>query len=90
MKSWVKFNANEYVRVRLTDAGRAEIHKQRDALAASFPYANFDLWPVEDAEGWSQWQLWDLMKRLGYMCDFFGPQAFGMEIELLMSTDSAK
>lgn len=46
------FNINHFVHVRLTDAGRN--------------YCAMDCRePKEDADGWSRWQLWDLMSVMG-------------------------
>jgi hypothetical protein len=49
------FNVNWYVRVRLTDTGRAHLRK---------------VWPiyrskVEESDGLSRWQLWSLMETFG-------------------------
>ena len=66
----MKFNINNYVRVRLTDKGR-DIHKnryddlmkyhRRKGYIPPFPYT-----PVkEDENGWSIWQLWMLMSIFG-------------------------
>ena len=58
----IPFNVNQYVRVRLTDTGRkvhAE-HYQRH-VGNVFPYQP----PVEDADGWSKWQMWELANIFG-------------------------
>lgn len=52
-------NLNKMVKARLTDHGRAILEAQ--SLAVGTPYTP----PKEDAEGWSEWQLWDLMSRFG-------------------------
>jgi hypothetical protein len=58
----VKFNVNEKVKVRLTDTGRRIHRKQWDELGiTSFKYQP----PKEDARGWSEWQLWCLMREFG-------------------------
>lgn len=63
---WLALNINHNVRVKLTDCGR-EIHRQNFAqfLATfpKFPYAYRQ--PEEDADGWSTWQLWNLMQEFG-------------------------
>jgi hypothetical protein len=58
----MKFNINHNIKVRLTEKGR-EIHrKQWDELGIkSFAYSP----PKEDKHGWSEWQLWDLMREFG-------------------------
>lgn len=63
------FNLNDYVRVKMTDYGR-QIHQveHRELNATirkhggkGLPYNP----PDEDADGWSQWQLWRLMELFG-------------------------
>ena len=63
----MNFNLNEKVRVKLTDHGRTCLERnhvefwagtRRTALYAYAP-------PKEDADGWSEWQLWNLMHELG-------------------------
>jgi len=49
----MRFNVNETVSVRLTGRGRAILRQVGVAPKA------------EDAEGWSRWQLWDLMRQFG-------------------------
>jgi hypothetical protein len=58
----IAFNANEYVRVQLTDLGR-EIHRKHwePFCNAQLPYSP----PKEDEEGWSRFQLWELMQLFG-------------------------
>ncbi len=63
------FNINNYVLVKLTPVGRELHHKEwldtqaqlRAKGGSGFDYVP----PVEDSEGWSQWQLWDLMHIFG-------------------------
>jgi hypothetical protein len=53
---WYAFNINEHVRVRLTPSGREAVIK------AGYEY---DLEKV-DAEGYTTWQMWVLMKCVGH------------------------
>lgn len=69
----MKFNVNDYVRVRLTDAGRA-ILALGDPLGVS---------PQEDAEGWSRWLLWDLANKFGGHLGLGRPAPFSAEIDFL-------
>ncbi len=61
------FNINDKVRVKLTDHGRACLERNHVEFWAGIgrpaPYAYTP--PTEDAEGWSEWQLWSLMHELG-------------------------
>jgi hypothetical protein len=63
----VDFNINDYVHVRLTAHGRECLRKNYDELASFYGGKlswKFKL-PKEDAEGWSKWQMHDLMDQLG-------------------------
>lgn len=78
----VDFNINEWVSVRLTDLGRAH-HR-----------ADFDQWtkeaglnleyrpPKEDAEGWSKFQMWNLMHLFGPLCGLGREVPFETTIKL--------
>jgi hypothetical protein len=60
------FNINGKVRVKLTDHGRkllASNHAEFWAGVGREPYPYTP--PKEDADGWSEWQLWCLMQELG-------------------------
>lgn len=58
----MKFNINHKVKVRLTDIGRTIHRKDFDQLGMkSLNYAP----PEEDSRGWSEWQLWELMRLFG-------------------------
>lgn len=58
--SWT-FNINDTVKIRLTDSGR-EIY--RDFRARMRSPAEIRDRP-EDSEGWSSWQLWQVMSTFG-------------------------
>jgi len=62
----MKFNINEKVRVKLTEHGKA-LHREYHAkfLAHLGQKAPDYTPPKEDAEGWSEWQLWVLMQEFG-------------------------
>lgn len=61
----ISININDNVRVRLTPHGHAihrKNHDERYIFAANpNPYRA----PTEDVDGWSTWQLWDLMLHFG-------------------------
>ena len=56
----IKFNANHYVKVQLTEEGH-RIYKETPHMLTEEP--------VENKEGWSIWQMWVLM-------GMFGPHMF--------------
>lgn len=82
--SWVDFNINSRVRVKLTNEGRAELRRQAADLRKTFPrLGEFD--PVrEDKDGWMEMQLWSLMESLGHMCHigFSGPFETAIQFEV--------
>ena len=61
----IPFNVNDDVFVKITDYGKSCMAK--DDLEFSRKYG--DILParkiVEDADGWSRWQLWVLMQIFG-------------------------
>lgn len=61
----MNFNINGYVRVRLTDVGRAIHRQQHEALVAAYPRIQFPYTPPSEIHGWSRWQLWQLMSLFG-------------------------
>lgn len=81
----IKFNLNDWVRVKLTDHGRhillRKALRDREEFPAlrSFPYKP----PVEDAEGWSKWQLWSLISEFGEHVGLGLDNPFELDIELL-------
>jgi hypothetical protein len=62
----MKFNINNNVRVKLTDAGKEILRRQFDEMNKTFPkaFGEFKL-PEEDQEGWSEWEMSTLMQYLG-------------------------
>ena len=81
-RSWKAFNINDRVRVRLTPEGRA-VHLAAHATfcasnGVSIPYEA----PVEDADGLSTWQMWELMHAFcQHMCHG-GPNLFETAIHI--------
>lgn len=59
------FDINNLVRVKLTDKGRA-LHAADHALSCLSEGQKIPYKPrKEDAEGYSEWQLWELMAAFG-------------------------
>jgi len=56
------FNINSYVSVKLTDHGRALLKKYHDELKLP---KDIKLKPIAEVDGWSKWQLWELMSIFG-------------------------
>lgn len=61
----MRFNINHTVKVRLTDKGRETHHVNHVWLFRNWKEPPEYVRPKEDEGGWSEWQLWDLMKEFG-------------------------
>ncbi len=76
----MRFNVNGCVRVRLTDHGREVLRRDHEAFWREHgvvrPYSP----PAEDAEGYSRWQLWVLMEKLGQYQGVAMPLVFEPEM----------
>ncbi len=68
-KTYTNFNINEWVRVKLTDRGREILQRNFHEVTERMPiHARMRRVfspPKEDAEGWSEWQLHNLMETFG-------------------------
>ena len=61
----MQFNVNDSVRVKLNDRGVKILRERHDELRKRLPsVGNFTL-PAVDENGWSKFQLWDLMRIFG-------------------------
>ena len=88
MSKPIEFNVNDHVRVKLTDYGRELLRQQDEAF---FAKTGVSLLPQhEDADGWSTWQLWTLMERLGAYCRLGGPEPFETTIWLCPPVQQAE
>lgn len=79
----MKFNVNSYVRVKLTDLGRERLKADHDALWVGRKRTYDYHLPPEDADGWSKWQLWDLMESLGKYMGMGRHPPFETEMEIV-------
>jgi hypothetical protein len=82
----MEFNCNDYVKVRLTDEGRRIHRANYEALVSSMPPLAREnvpyIEPKEDADGWSQWQLWELMSQFGPWMRMAYNNPFDMNIRI--------
>lgn len=63
----MRFNINDKVRVKLKPSGIEALEKNYHALGLD-RYEPFEP-PVEDEDGWSEWQLWRLVEEIGpHLC----------------------
>lgn len=79
----MQLNINETVRVKLTQRGR-DVHRlDHINFWSQFPGQKREYRPpIEDAEGWSSWQLWCLMKEFGPHTDLGMSPCFETIIEI--------
>lgn len=82
MDEAVKFNINDYVWVRLTDAGKIACRRQHDELRRQYPMIGKYVPPETDAQGYSRWQLWQLMQTFGPSISHGSPVPFDTEIKI--------
>lgn len=66
----IDFNINNYVLVKLTEEGKRLLvedhYKFWESAGRTPPYPYEE--PKEDYFGYSKWQLWSLMNKLGCYC----------------------
>ena len=74
MINLIDFNINHRVHVRLTDKGRQILRENHDELYSSWTTKPDYIEVHEDKEGWSIWQMHELMSELG------GKHIFGMNL----------
>lgn len=81
----VKININHYVLVKLTDLGRNDMRRQHDDLMAHLRprYQRPFVLKKEDENGYSKWQLHDLMHAFGPLIYLGGDVPFETEIILI-------
>lgn len=82
-ESKIDFNINHIVEVKLTDTGRAELKRQDEALRKEFPKLSEFQPRKEDDDGWSVWQMHELMERLGFMCRMGSDLPFEVDIKII-------
>jgi hypothetical protein len=66
----MKFNINNYVRVKLTPKGKDVLRARAKPI------------PKEDKYGWSRWQLWTLFEVFGNYVHVGSDAPFETEIEI--------
>jgi repressor LexA len=76
----VLINANEKVKVKLTEIGLKELERQHDKLRKAVSSAGPWEPPTVDEEGYSEFQLWVLMNKLGHLCQNGFGQPFATEL----------
>lgn len=75
-------NMNDTVLVRLNDRGLRILREHHDALRQRVPKIAAWERPAQDAEGYTAFQLWQLMNTFGPHIYLGGEVPFGMDIRL--------
>ena len=78
----MKINVNDYVKIKLTEAGRSELKKQYRELEKEYSIVGHIGMPKEDEDGWSKWQLWRVMQVFGSTLHLGMNEPFEAEIEV--------
>jgi hypothetical protein len=78
----MEFNMNDRVQIRLTTIGRTVVANDDAEVRAVFPsYGGMTV--NEDADGWSEWQLWEVMQVFGPSIYLAGKPPFDTTIRIL-------
>lgn len=78
----VTFNINDWVMVKLNDSGIAELKRQHEDLRKQIPSVGEFKEPKKDDDGYSKFQMHDLMLRFGHLCQLGFEPPFETEIKL--------
>ena len=76
----MNINLNDVVRIKLTARGK-QLHKDNWNAYGLSKEHKYEA-PKEDAEGWSEWQLWHLMNEFGEYLYNGCEMPFETEIEI--------
>jgi hypothetical protein len=81
-KMLYEFNVNDWVMVKLTNVGIAELERENREWAEMYPQIKkFEL-PNTDVDGFSKWQLHYLMNRFGHLMTLGSPPPFETTMRL--------
>lgn len=76
------FNVNHNVKVKLTAEGRAELRRQHEVIQKEFPSIGDHIEKSVDEDGYTEFQMHDLISSLGHMCAMGSKLPFETEILL--------
>jgi len=77
----MKFNINDYVKVKLTPFGVEILARKHAELKKEYPSLHEFKMPVIDSEGYTKYQMWHLMQDFGD-CLGFGTLPFETTIDI--------
>lgn len=77
----MKFNINNYVKVKLTDKGKDIYFHRHDEINAHYKKKVIKpSYPKADDDGYTKFQLWNLMEIYGKYCTLGSELPFDSEI----------
>jgi hypothetical protein len=82
MKRKISFNLNEYVYVKLTPTGLAELEREHNELRSAIPSVGEYKPPTCDSNGFVKFQLWYLANRFGHLLTMGFDVPFETTIEI--------
>jgi hypothetical protein len=82
----MRFNINNDVKVKLTDFGRKTHRANHDMAFMGWQRPPKYVPPTEDADGWSRWQMWNLMNEFGRVMVNGFKVPFETEIDIIEPT----
>ena len=84
----IKFNINQTVKVKLTETGIRELEEQRQELKSRLPNPDSmrDYVHEPDEDGYTSFQMWQLIQELGPLCQLGCEPPF--ETEILLDINS--
>jgi hypothetical protein len=84
MNNHIQFNLNQEVRVRLTEKGRSHLYKMHCEMYGAYSKI-VSFCPPTEVNGWTEFQLWDLIGKFGEFCQAPGfDLPFSPDIELIV------
>ena len=81
----VNFNINHYVRVKLTKRGIGELKKQHIELRDMFKKIPDYKDPIVDEDGYTSYQMWELMLKFGHI--MFAGTNMPFETEIMFEVE---
>lgn len=76
------FNINDHVLVKLTTFGKLQLMRQNNEFAKTDPFLRPEQLPKEDENGYTKFQMHNLMSRLGEFCSFGSDLPFETNIKI--------
>jgi len=75
-----EMNINYYVKVKLNDIGKVELRRQHESLYKHSNIVSEYKEPDVDEDGYSKFQMWDLISTFGHMISMSSEPPFNTDI----------